>query len=147
MGEIVQDEGRPLNIEPRKGSIPGSIFKVMMAAAALETRPLHRQHPSTAMEGISSVVACIMTGKPGAWFGGSPARPRAIVRRLFLHGWAADGDRDDGLLCPSVWVGEETGIDCRLNGWDRASEAWKRKAKNEACCQAKRSRHQLDKAM
>ena len=37
--EIVQDEGRPLNNRASQGQYPpGSIFKVMMAAAALETK-------------------------------------------------------------------------------------------------------------
>ena len=107
--EIVQDEGRPLNNRASQGQYPpGSIFKVMMAAAALETKTVT---PSTSIYcngGYQFGRRRIMTGKPGAWFGGSPARPRAIVDVYFYTVGQRMGIETIASL-PSVWVGRGDG--------------------------------------
>lgn len=133
--EIVQDEGRPLNNRASQGQYPpGSTFKVMMAAAALETNTVTP----------SSTVHC----NGGYQFG----------RRLY-HDWKAGGhgsvDLRQALIhsCDVYFytVGQRMGIDTiaayghqfglgEETGVDLPSErvgimpstAWKQKAKNEA---------------
>ena len=62
--EIVQDEGRPLNNRASQGQYPpGSTFKVMMAAAALESKTVTPASTVFCNGGISSVGGSITTGK------------------------------------------------------------------------------------
>ncbi len=132
--EIVQDEGRPLNNRASQGQYPpGSTFKVMMAAAALETNTMTP----------SSTVHC----NGGYQFG----------RRLY-HDWKAGGhgavDIRKALIhsCDVYFytIGQRMGIDTIASfahqfglgeetGVELPSErigivpstAWKQKAKNE----------------
>jgi len=133
--EIVQDEGRPLNNRASQGQYPpGSIFKVMMAAAALETNTMTP----------SSTVFC----NGGYQFG----------RRVY-HDWKASGhgyvDLRKALIhsCDVYFytVGQRMGIDTMASyahlfglgeetGIELPSErvgtvpstAWKQKVKHEA---------------
>ncbi|MBA5865333.1 MAG: penicillin-binding protein 2 [Nitrospira sp. CR1.3] len=132
--EIVQDEGRPLNNRASQGQYPpGSTFKVMMAAAALESNTVTP----------SSTVHC----NGGYQFG----------RRLY-HDWKAGGhgsvDLRQALIhsCDVYFytIGQRMGIDTIASfgrqfglgeetGVELPSErvgilpstAWKQKAKNE----------------
>lgn len=132
--EIVQDEGRPLNNRASQGQYPpGSTFKVMMAAAALESKTVTP----------SSTVQC----NGGYQFG----------RRLY-HDWKASGhgsvDMRRALIhsCDVYFytIGQRMGIDTMAEfgrafglgqetGVELPSErigimpstAWKQKAKNE----------------
>ncbi len=132
--EIVQDEGRPLNNRASQGQYPpGSTFKVMMAAAALESKTVTP----------SSTVQC----NGGYQFG----------RRLY-HDWKASGhgsvDLRRALIhsCDVYFytIGQRMGIDTMAEfgrafglgqetGVELPSErigimpstAWKQKAKNE----------------
>jgi len=132
--EIVQDEGRPLNNRASQGQYPpGSTFKVMMAAAALESNTVTP----------SSTVHC----NGGYQFG----------RRLY-HDWKAGGhgsvDLRQALIhsCDVYFytIGQRMGIDTiaffgrqfglgEETGVELPSErvgilpsmAWKQKAKNE----------------
>ncbi|HEY5627291.1 MAG TPA: penicillin-binding protein 2, partial [Nitrospira sp.] len=133
--EIVQDEGRPLNNRASQGQYPpGSIFKVMMAAAALESNTMTP----------SSTVFC----NGGYQFG----------RRVY-HDWKASGhgyvDLRKALIhsCDVYFytVGQRMGIDTMASyahqfglgeetGIELPSErvgtvpstAWKEKVKHEA---------------
>jgi penicillin-binding protein 2 len=132
--EIVQDEGRPLNNRASQGQYPpGSTFKVMMAAAALESKTVTP----------SSTVQC----NGGYQFG----------RRLY-HDWKASGhgsvDLRRALIhsCDVYFytIGQRMGIDTMAEfgrafglgqetGVELPSErigimpstVWKQKAKNE----------------
>jgi penicillin-binding protein 2 len=132
--EIVQDEGRPLNNRASQGQYPpGSTFKVMMAAAALESNTVTP----------SSTVYC----NGGYQFG----------RRLY-HDWKAGGhgpvDLKKALIhsCDVYFytvgqrmgidtiasfghqfgLGEETGVELPSERIGiMPSSAWKQKAKNE----------------
>jgi penicillin-binding protein 2 len=132
--EIVQDEGRPLNNRASQGQYPpGSIFKIPMAVAALETKTMSP----------SSTVFC----NGGYQFG----------KRLY-HDWKASGhgyvDLHDALVhsCDVYFytIGQRMGIDVmaefgkdfglgKATGVELPSEragimpstAWKQKAKNE----------------
>ncbi|MGB4069182.1 MAG: penicillin-binding protein 2 [Nitrospira sp.] len=132
--EIVQDEGRPLNNRASQGQYPpGSIFKIPMAVAALESKTMSP----------SSTVFC----NGGYQFG----------KRLY-HDWKASGhgyvDLHDALVhsCDVYFytIGQRMGIDVmaefgkdfglgKVTGVELPSEragimpstAWKQKAKNE----------------
>ncbi len=132
--EIVQDEGRPLNNRASQGQYPpGSIFKIPMAVAALETKTVSP----------SSTVFC----NGGYQFG----------KRLY-HDWKASGhgyvDLHNALVhsCDVYFytIGQRMGIDVmaefgkdfglgKATGVELPSErsgimpstAWKQKAKNE----------------
>lgn len=132
--EIVQDEGRPLNNRASQGQYPpGSIFKIPMAVAALETKTMSP----------SSTVFC----NGGYQFG----------KRLY-HDWKASGhgyvDLHEALVhsCDVYFytIGQRMGIDVmaefgkdfglgKATGVELPSEragimpstAWKQKAKNE----------------
>ncbi|MEQ1846469.1 MAG: penicillin-binding protein 2, partial [Nitrospira sp.] len=132
--EIVQDEGRPLNNRASQGQYPpGSIFKIPMAVAALETKTMSP----------SSTVFC----NGGYQFG----------KRLY-HDWKASGhgyvDLHNALVhsCDVYFytIGQRMGIDVmaefgrdfglgKATGVELPSEragimpstAWKQKAKNE----------------
>ena len=133
--EIVQDEGRPLNNRASQGQYPpGSIFKVMMAAAALETKTVT---PSTSIYcngGYQFGRRVYHDWKAGGH--GSMDLRHALVQSCDVYFYTVGqrmGIETIASFAHQFGLGEETGIELPSERVGIVpSEAWKRKAKNEA---------------
>jgi penicillin-binding protein 2 len=133
--DIVQDEGRPLNNRASQGQYPpGSIFKVMMAAAALETKTVT---PSTSIfcnGGYQFGRRVYHDWKAGGH--GSVDLRHALVHSCDVYFYTVGqrmGIETMASFAHQFGLGEETGIDLPSERVGIVpSEAWKRKAKNEA---------------
>jgi penicillin-binding protein 2 len=132
--EIVQDEGRPLNNRASQGQYPpGSVFKVMMAAAALETNTVT---PSTTIHcngGYQFGRRLYHDWKAGGH--GSVDLRRALVQSCDVYFYTVGqrmGIEVMASYAHQFGLGEETGIELPSERIGIVpSEAWKRKAKNE----------------
>jgi len=132
--EIVQDEGRPLNNRASQGQYPpGSVFKVMMAAAALETKTVT---PSTSIfcnGGYQFGRRLYHDWKAGGH--GSMDLKRALVHSCDVYFYTVGqrmGIETMASFAHQFGLGEETGIELPSERVGIVpSEAWKRKAKNE----------------
>ena len=132
--EIVQDEGRPLNNRASQGQYPpGSVFKVMMAAAALETKTVT---PSTTIfcnGGYQFGRRLYHDWKAGGH--GSVDLRHALVQSCDVYFYTVGqrmGIETMASFAHQFGLGEETGIDLPSERIGIVpSEAWKRKAKNE----------------
>ena len=132
--EIVQDEGRPLNNRASQGQYPpGSVFKVMMAAAALETNTVT---PSTTIHcngGYQFGRRLYHDWKAGGH--GSVDLRRALVQSCDVYFYTVGqrmGIEAMASYAHQFGLGEETGIELPSERIGIVpSEAWKRKAKNE----------------
>ena len=131
---IVQDEGRPLNNRASQGQYPpGSVFKVMMAAAALETKTVT---PSTSIYcngGYQFGRRLYHDWKAG---GHGPVDLRhALVQSCDVYFYTVGqrmGIETMASFAHQFGLGEETGIELPSERVGIVpSEAWKRKAKNE----------------
>ena len=111
--EIVQDEGRPLNNRASQGQYPpGSTFKVLMAAAALESHTMSPSQHRPCNGGYQfgrRLYHDWKAGGHGAMDLAQCADP--FVRRVFLYSRTADGHRYHGLICPAVRSGRRNGIE------------------------------------
>jgi|CXWL01.1.fsa_nt_gi penicillin-binding protein 2 len=133
--EIVQDEGRPLNNRASQGQYPpGSVFKVMMAAAALESRTVT---PSTTIHcngGYQFGRRLYHDWKAGGH--GSVDLRQALVQSCDVYFYTVGqrmGIETMASFAHQFGLGEETGIELPSERIGIIpSEAWKRKAKNEA---------------
>ena len=133
--EIVQDEGRPLNNRASQGQYPpGSVFKVMMAAAALETKTVT---PSTSIYcngGYQFGRRVYHDWKAGGH--GSVDLRRALVHSCDVYFYTVGqrmGIETMASFAHQFGLGEETGIELPSERVGIVpSEAWKKKAKNEA---------------
>lgn len=133
--EIVQDEGRPLNNRASQGQYPpGSVFKVMMAAAALETKTVT---PSTSIfcnGGYQFGRRVYHDWKAGGH--GSVDLRHALVHSCDVYFYTVGqrmGIETMASFAHQFGLGEETGIELPSERVGIVpSEAWKRKAKNEA---------------
>ncbi|TKB52174.1 MAG: penicillin-binding protein 2 [Nitrospira sp.] len=133
--EIVQDEGRPLNNRASQGQYPpGSVFKVMMAAAALESRTVT---PSTTIHcngGYQFGRRLYHDWKAGGH--GSVDLRHALVQSCDVYFYTVGqrmGIETMASFAHQFGLGEETGIELPSERIGIIpSEAWKRKAKNEA---------------
>lgn len=132
--EIVQDEGRPLNNRASQGQYPpGSVFKVMMAAAALETNTVT---PSTTIHcngGYQFGRRLYHDWKAGGH--GSVDLRHALVQSCDVYFYTVGqrmGIEAMASYAHQFGLGEETGIELPSERIGIVpSEAWKRKAKNE----------------
>ena len=132
--EIVQDEGRPLNNRASQGQYPpGSVFKVMMAAAALETKTVT---PSTTIfcnGGYQFGRRLYHDWKAGGH--GSVDLRHALVQSCDVYFYTVGqrmGIETMASFAHQFGLGEETGIELPSERIGIVpSEAWKRKAKNE----------------
>ena len=133
--EIVQDEGRPLNNRASQGQYPpGSVFKVMMAAAALESKTVT---PSTTIYcngGYQFGRRLYHDWKAGGH--GSVDLRHALVQSCDVYFYTVGqrmGIETIASFAHQFGLGEETGIELPSERIGIIpSEAWKRKAKNEA---------------
>jgi penicillin-binding protein 2 len=133
--EIVQDEGRPLNNRASQGQYPpGSVFKVMMAAAALESKTVT---PSTTIHcngGYQFGRRLYHDWKAGGH--GSVDLRHALVQSCDVYFYTVGqrmGIETIASFAHQFGLGEETGIELPSERIGIIpSEAWKRKAKNEA---------------
>ncbi len=133
--EIVQDEGRPLNNRASQGQYPpGSIFKVMMAAAALETKTVT---PSTSIYcngGYQFGRRVYHDWKAGGH--GAVDLRHALVQSCDVYFYTVGqrmGIETIASFAHQFGLGEETGIELPSERVGIVpSEAWKQKAKNEA---------------
>ncbi len=132
--EIVQNEGRPLNNRASQGQYPpGSVFKVMMAAAALETKTVT---PSTSIYcngGYQFGRRTYHDWKAGGH--GSVDLRHALVQSCDVYFYTVGqrmGIETMASFAHQFGLGEETGIELPSERVGIVpSEAWKRKAKNE----------------
>ena len=132
--EIVQDEGRPLNNRASQGQYPpGSIFKVMMAAAALESKTVT---PSTSIYcngGYQFGRRLYHDWKAGGH--GPVDLRRALVQSCDVYFYTVGqrmGIERMASFAHQFGLGEATGIELPSERVGIVpSEAWKRKAKNE----------------
>ena len=132
--EIVQDEGRPLNNRASQGQYtPGSVFKVMMAAAALETKTVT---PSTSIYcngGYQFGRRLYHDWKAGGH--GSVDLRQALVHSCDVYFYTIGqrmGIETIASFAHQFGLGEETGIELPSERVGIVpSDAWKRKAKNE----------------
>ena len=132
--EIVQDEGRPLNNRASQGQyLPGSVFKVMMAAAALETKTVT---PSTSIYcngGYQFGGRLYRDWKVGGH--GSVDLRHALVQSCDVYFYTVGqrmGIETMASFAHQFGLGEETGIELPSERVGIVpSEAWKRKAKNQ----------------
>jgi penicillin-binding protein 2 len=132
--EIVQDEGRPLNNRASQGQYPpGSVFKVMMAAAALETKTVT---PSTTIfcnGGYQFGRRLYRDWKAGGH--GQVDLRHALVQSCDVYFYTVGqrmGIETIASFAHEFGLGEETGIELPSERVGIVpSEAWKRKAKNE----------------
>ncbi|TKB61338.1 MAG: penicillin-binding protein 2 [Nitrospira sp.] len=132
--EIVQDEGRPLNNRASQGQYPpGSVYKVMMAAAALETKTVT---PSTTIfcnGGYQFGRRLYHDWKAGGH--GSVDLRHALVQSCDVYFYTVGqrmGIETMASFAHQFGLGEETGIELPSERIGIVpSEAWKRKAKNE----------------
>ncbi|TKB92421.1 MAG: penicillin-binding protein 2 [Nitrospira sp.] len=132
--EIVQNEGRPLNNRASQGQYPpGSVFKVMMAAAALETKTVT---PSTTIfcnGGYQFGRRTYHDWKAGGH--GSVDLRHALVQSCDVYFYTVGqrmGIETMASFAHQFGLGEETGIELPSERIGIVpSEAWKRKAKNE----------------
>ena len=133
--EIVQDEGRPLNNRASQGQYPpGSVYKVMMAAAALETKTVT---PSTTIfcnGGYQFGRRLYHDWKAGGH--GSVDLRHALVQSCDVYFYTVGqrmGIETMASFAHQFGLGEETGIELPSERIGIVpSEAWKRKAKNES---------------
>lgn len=132
--EIVQDEGRPLNNRASQGQYPpGSVFKVMMAAAALESNTVT---PSTSIHcngGYQFGRRLYHDWKAGGH--GSVDLRRALVQSCDVYFYTVGqrmGIETMASFAHQFGLGEETGIELPSERIGIVpSAAWKLKAKNE----------------
>ena len=132
--EIVQDEGRPLNNRASQGQYPpGSVYKVMMAAAALETKTVT---PSTTIfcnGGYQFGRRLYHDWKAGGH--GSVDLRHALVQSCDVYFYTVGqrmGIETMASFAHQFGLGEETGIELPSERIGIVPfEAWKRKAKNE----------------
>ena len=132
--EIVQDEGRPLNNRASQGQYPpGSVYKVMMAAAALESKTVT---PSTTIfcnGGYQFGRRLYHDWKAGGH--GSVDLRHALVQSCDVYFYTVGqrmGIETMASFAHQFGLGEETGIELPSERIGIVpSEAWKRKAKNE----------------
>lgn len=132
--EIVQDERRPLNNRASQGQYPpGSVYKVMMAAAALETKTVT---PSTSIfcnGGYQFGRRLYHDWKAGGH--GSVDLRHALVQSCDVYFYTVGqrmGIETMASFAHQFGLGEETGIELPSERIGIVpSEAWKRKAKNE----------------
>jgi penicillin-binding protein 2 len=130
----VQDEGRPLNNRASQGQYPpGSVYKVMMAAAALETKTVT---PSTTIfcnGGYQFGRRLYHDWKAGGH--GSVDLRHALVQSCDVYFYTVGqrmGIETMASFAHQFGLGEETGIELPSERIGIVpSEAWKRKAKNE----------------
>jgi penicillin-binding protein 2 len=133
--EIVQDERRPLNNRASQGQYPpGSVFKIMMAAAALETKTVT---PSTSIYcngGYQFGRRLYHDWKAGGH--GSVDLRHALVQSCDVYFYTVGqrmGIETIASFAHQFGLGEETGIELPSERVGIVpSEAWKQKAKNEA---------------
>jgi len=132
--EIVQDEGRPLNNRASQGQYPpGSTFKVMMAAAALESKTVT---PSTTVfcnGGYQFGRRLYHDWKKG---GHGPVDLRkALVHSCDVYFYTVGQRMGIDLMAEyghQFGLGEETGVELPSERIGiMPSSAWKQKAKNE----------------
>jgi penicillin-binding protein 2 len=133
--EIVQDEGRPLNNRASQGQYPpGSIFKVMMAAAALETKTVTPTTSIYCNGGYQFGRRVYHDWKAGGH--GSVDLRHALVQSCDVYFYTVGqrmGIETIASFAHQFGLGEETGIELPSERIGIVpSEAWKRKAKNEA---------------
>lgn len=133
--EIVQNEGRPLNNRASQGQYPpGSVFKVMMAAAALQTNTVS---PSTTIHcngGYQFGRRLYHDWKAGGH--GSVDLRHALVQSCDVYFYTVGqrmGIETMASFAHQFGLGEETGIELPSERIGIVpSAAWKQKAKNEA---------------
>jgi penicillin-binding protein 2 len=133
--EIVQDEGRPLNNRASQGQYPpGSVFKVMMAAAALQTNTVT---PSTSIHcngGYQFGRRLYHDWKAGGH--GSVDLRHALVQSCDVYFYTVGqrmGIETMASFAHQFGLGEETGIELPSERIGIVpSAAWKQKARNEA---------------
>jgi len=133
--EIVQDEGRPLNNRASQGQYPpGSTFKVMMAAAALESNTVTPSSTVHCSGGYQFGRRLYRDWKAGGH--GSVDLHQALVHSCDVYFYTV-GQRM-GIDTMAAYghqfgLGEETGVDLPSERVGiMPSTAWKQKAKNEA---------------
>jgi penicillin-binding protein 2 len=132
--EIVQNEGRPLNNRASQGQYPpGSVFKVMMAAAALETNTVT---PATTIHcngGYQFGRRLYHDWKAGGH--GSVDLRRALVQSCDVYFYTVGqrmGIETMASFAHQFGLGEETEIELPSERIGIVpSAAWKLKAKNE----------------
>ena len=132
--DIVQDEGRPLNNRASQGQYPpGSVFKVMMAAAALETNTVT---PSTTIHcngGYQFGRRVYRDWKAGGH--GAVDLRHALVQSCDVYFYTVGqrmGIETMASFAHQFGLGEETGIELPSERIGIVpSAAWKLKAKNE----------------
>ena len=132
--DIVQDEGRPLNNRASQGQYPpGSVFKVMMAAAALETKTVTPETSIFCNGGYQFGRRLYHDWKAGGH--GAVDLRRALVQSCDVYFYTIGqrmGIETMASFAHQFGLGEETGIELPSERVGIVpSEAWKRKAKNE----------------
>src|ERR1043165_5154861 len=132
--EIVQDEGRPLNNRASQGQYPpGSVFKVMMAAAALETKTVTPATSIYCNGGYQFGRRLYHDWKAGGH--GAVDLRHALVHSCDVYFYTIGqrmGIETMASFAHQFGLGEETGIELPSERVGIVpSEAWKRKAKNE----------------
>ncbi len=132
--EIVQDEGRPLNNRASQGQYPpGSTFKVMMAAAALESKTVT---PSTTVfcnGGYQFGRRLYHDWKKGGH--GAVDLRKALVHSCDVYFYTVGQRMGIDTMAEfghQFGLGEETGVELPSERVGiMPSSAWKQKAKNE----------------
>ncbi|BFU95726.1 MAG: Penicillin-binding protein 2 [Nitrospira sp.] len=133
--EIVQDEGRPLNNRASQGQYPpGSTFKVMMAAAALETNTVTPFSTVHCNGGYQFGRRLYHDWKAGGH--GSVDLRQALVHSCDVYFYTVGQRMGIDTIAAyghQFGLGEETGVDLPSERVGiMPSTAWKQKAKNEA---------------
>ncbi|WP_172834253.1 penicillin-binding protein 2 [Nitrospira japonica] len=133
--EIVQDEGRPLNNRASQGQYPpGSTFKVMMAAAALETNTVTPSSTVHCNGGYQFGRRLYRDWKAGGH--GSVDLHQALVHSCDVYFYTIGQRMGIDTIAAyghQFGLGEETGVDLPSERVGiMPSTAWKQKAKNEA---------------
>ncbi|HMU55655.1 MAG TPA: penicillin-binding protein 2 [Nitrospira sp.] len=133
--EIVQDEGRPLNNRASQGQYPpGSTFKVMMAAAALETNTVTPSSTVHCNGGYQFGRRLYRDWKAGGH--GSVDLHQALVHSCDVYFYTVGQRMGIDTIAAyghQFGLGEETGVDLPSERVGiMPSTAWKQKARNEA---------------
>jgi len=133
--EIVQDEGRPLNNRASQGQYPpGSTFKVMMAAAALETNTVTPSSTVHCNGGYQFGRRLYRDWKAGGH--GSVDLHQALVHSCDVYFYTVGQRMGIDTIAAyghQFGLGEETGVDLPSERVGiMPSTTWKQKARNEA---------------
>ncbi|BCA56137.1 Penicillin-binding protein 2 [Nitrospira sp. KM1] len=132
--EIVQDEGRPLNNRASQGQYPpGSTFKVMMAAAALESKTVSPSSSVHCNGGYQFGRRLYRDWKAGGH--GAVDLRKAIVHSCDVYFYTVGqrmGIDTMAFFGRQFGLGEETGVELPSERVGiMPSTEWKQKAKNE----------------